>query len=197
MGRTRTVEDEEILGAAHKAFLSRGHLATTREIADAAGISQAVLYQRFGSKDELFFAAMAPPPPNVEEILGELPSGCGETEAYLIDLADRLYCYFETVAPIFIQLGTHEAFDPPRLASAHEPVMKSGLMEALSTRFKDLAGSGLIRVPDSAAAAQLVVSVVHGEALASALLNTPTEPERRRQMVRLIWRGLAPTDTRE
>ena len=34
------------------AFLNRGQLATTREIADAAGISQAVLYQHLGSEEE-------------------------------------------------------------------------------------------------------------------------------------------------
>ncbi|EKE96356.1 helix-turn-helix transcriptional regulator [Tolypothrix sp. LEGE 11397] len=32
--------------------------ASTRDIAKKAGISEAVIYQRFGTKEDLFFAAM-------------------------------------------------------------------------------------------------------------------------------------------
>ena len=197
MGRARTVEDEDILEAARQVFLNRGQLATTREIAEAAGISQAVLYQRFGSKDELFFSAIAPPAPNVEELLGELPSKPGQTERYITDVCERLHRYFEKVAPLFIQLGTHASFDPAHLAQAHRPVVDSGLMEAFSRRLDELAAIGHVRKGDGGAMAQLLISVVHGEALSSALLNTAPDADRRREMIKLIWRGLSPADTRE
>ena len=197
MGRARTVEDEDILEAARLAFVDRGQLATTREIADAAGISQAVLYQRFGSKDDLFFAAMAPPPPDLEDLLGAPPRSADETESYLADVAERLYRYFETVAPLFVQLATHTAFHADHLADAHGPMMESGLVESLSTRLGDLVKKGCIRKGDGSAMAQLLISVVHGEALSAALLKTPPDGERRRETIRLIWRGLKPTDTSE
>ena len=196
MGRARTVEDEDILKAARLAFLDRGQLATTREIADAAGISQAVLYQRFGSKDDLFFAAMAPPPPDLEDLLGDPPRSADETESYLADVAERLYRYFEIVAPLFVQLATHTAFHSDHLADAHQPMMESSLVESLSTRLGDLAKKGCIRKGDGSAMAQLLISVVHGEALSAALLKTPPDGERRRETIRLIWCGLKPTDTR-
>ena len=197
MGRARTVEDEDILEAARLAFLDRGQLATTREIADAAGISQAVLYQRFGSKDDLFFAAMAPPPPDLDGLLGEPPRAPEETEAYLADVAERLYRYFETVAPLFVQLATHTAFHADHLADAHGPMMESGLVSALSTRLGDLAEKGCIREGDGSAMAGLLISVVHGEALSAALLKTPPDEKRRRETIRLIWKGLSPTGTSE
>ncbi len=192
MARTRTVEDKDILEAARREFLARGHSTTTREIADAAGISQAVLYQRFASKDELFFAAMAPPSPDVNAIIGAGPIRQKDTEAYLIDLVDRLYHYFETVTPLFIQLGTHESFDPSKLATAHQPIVESALMKTLGGRFEDLADRGYIRGVEPAAATQLLVSMAHGEALAAALLNSPADLKRLQKMVRLIWRGLEP-----
>ncbi|MCG8546706.1 MAG: TetR/AcrR family transcriptional regulator [Alphaproteobacteria bacterium] len=197
MGRARTVEDEDILKAARLAFVDRGQLATTREIADAAGISQAVLYQRFGSKDDLFFAAMAPPPPDLEDLLGAPPREPKETEAYLADVAERLYRYFETVAPLFVQLATHTAFHSDHLADAHKPVMGSGLTESLGARLGDLVEKGFIRIGDGSAMARLLISVVHGEALSAALLKTPPDEKRRRETIRLIWRGLKPTDTRD
>ena len=192
MGRARTVEDEDILKAARLAFLGRGQLATTREIAEAAGISQAVLYQRFGSKDDLFFTAMAPPPPDLKDLLGDPPRSADETETYLADVAERLYRYFEAVAPLFVQLATHTAFHSDHLADAHGPMMESGLVESLSTRLGDLVKKGGIRKGDESAMARLLISVVHGEALSAALLKAPPDEQRRRETMRLIWQGLAP-----
>jgi AcrR family transcriptional regulator len=73
MGRNKTVEDEEVLAAAREVFRRGGHAASTRDVARAAGVSQAVLYQRFGSKEELFFRAMAPEPLDIAALLGPYP----------------------------------------------------------------------------------------------------------------------------
>ncbi len=62
MGRRPTIADDDILAAAHEAFVEYGLAASTRDIARRAGVSEGVLFQRHGTKANLFFAAMAPPP---------------------------------------------------------------------------------------------------------------------------------------
>ena len=46
MGRHKTISDDAVLRVARDLFGVRGHTVTTREIAEAAGISEAILYQR-------------------------------------------------------------------------------------------------------------------------------------------------------
>ncbi|MCG8547308.1 MAG: hypothetical protein MJE12_24180, partial [Alphaproteobacteria bacterium] len=60
----------------------------------------------------------------VEGWLGDPPCSADETEAYLADVAERLYRYFETVAPLFVQLATHTAFHSDYLADAHQPMIQ-------------------------------------------------------------------------
>ncbi|HMF12415.1 MAG TPA: helix-turn-helix domain-containing protein, partial [Gemmataceae bacterium] len=94
MGRHKTISDDEVLGIARRLFRAQGHDATTRQIAKAAGISEAVLYQRFGSKNDLFFAAMHPRGPDVDELLGpEDPPD--DARSYLRDVVSRIGRYFD------------------------------------------------------------------------------------------------------
>jgi len=53
--------DEEILEEARKAFLEGGPNVTTAAIATKLGLSQATLFQRFRTKEELMLAALSPP----------------------------------------------------------------------------------------------------------------------------------------
>lgn len=61
MGRPRLIEDSEILSVARAAFLAEGVGASTIEIARKLGISESVLFKRFGTKQSLFMAAMNVP----------------------------------------------------------------------------------------------------------------------------------------
>lgn len=61
MPRPRTIDDEQILEAARTAFLTEGMGTSTARIARAVGISHALLFQRFRTKEELFKAAFRPP----------------------------------------------------------------------------------------------------------------------------------------
>jgi AcrR family transcriptional regulator len=65
MGRRKLVEDDALLAVAREAFVERGIAARSRDIARRAGISEAVISQRYPTKAHLFFAAMAPPASNV------------------------------------------------------------------------------------------------------------------------------------
>src|SRR5713226_3251451 len=99
MGRYKTISDHEVLATARNLFRTQGHTATTRQIAEAAGISEAILYQRFGSKDHLFFAAMHAMGPDIEDLLGPRePSG--DAHAYLRAVVVRLGKYFAEVIPL-------------------------------------------------------------------------------------------------
>ena len=89
MTRPKTITDEELLAVARTVFRAQGHTASTRSIARAAGVSEGILYQRFGNKEELFFAAMAPSAPDIDALLGpEPPTVDGAT--FVRDVLARL-----------------------------------------------------------------------------------------------------------
>src|SRR5438270_10495013 len=111
MGRRKTIADDEVLRIARDVFRRQGHTATTREIAEAAGVSEAVLYQRFGSKDELFFTAMRPRGPDVEQLLGP-KAPPGDALAYLHAAVVRLGEYFADAIPLALRVMMHPSFDP-------------------------------------------------------------------------------------
>src|SRR5437868_5061094 len=128
MGRQKTISDEEVLRVARDVFRTQGHTATTREIAQAAGISEAVLYQRFGSKDELFFAAMSPQGPDVAQLLGpEEPPD--DAHAYLRAVVVRVGRHFAEIIPLALRVMTHPSSDPARLERARpggRPALRQG-----------------------------------------------------------------------
>jgi len=59
MARPVTISDETILDAARALFTARGPRVTTAEIAAKAGVSEGILFKRFGSKAALHRAAMS------------------------------------------------------------------------------------------------------------------------------------------
>jgi TetR/AcrR family transcriptional regulator len=60
----------QILAASRKVFLARGLVgARTRQIAEEAGVKEAILYSHFSSKEEIFAAAVFDP---LEELITEI-----------------------------------------------------------------------------------------------------------------------------
>ena len=113
MGRTKTVSDEAVLKAARDIFVEKGYGSSTREIARRAGISEAVLYQRYRTKLDLFFAAMIPPPLDLAERRG---GGSGQDFAAELDgLALEIMAYFRNAMPVLLQLVTHPSFNMAEL----------------------------------------------------------------------------------
>jgi len=60
MPRPQTISDEEILDTARAVFLELGAQTSTAVVAKRLGISQAVLFQRFGTKEQLLIEALKP-----------------------------------------------------------------------------------------------------------------------------------------
>lgn len=65
----------QLVAAARTVFLRTGPSARVRDIAEAAGVNEALLYQHFRSKEELFDAAVLLP---LEEVVNQLAEQAGE-----------------------------------------------------------------------------------------------------------------------
>ena len=110
MGRRKRIQDDELLTIAREAFAKDGITATTREIAQKAGVSEAVIYQRFPTKADLFFAAMVPPALDVEALIGDGAEGSDVCER-LEEIALGILRYFREVMPFLITLFSLPCFD--------------------------------------------------------------------------------------
>ncbi len=193
MGRYKTVSDGDVLAAARGIFREHGHAASTRDIARAAGVSQAVLYQRFGSKDHLFFAAMAPSAPDIADMLGPLEPTAAPRE-YLLQAMERMADYFAEVLPIAIQVMMHPSFDMKTWAKYQHVNAAAQLTEALTRRLQLLEDRGAIAPGSSAPAAGLVTTLAHDWGLRAAMSRNPAASGRTASgmLVELLWRGLSP-----
>jgi AcrR family transcriptional regulator len=192
MGRHKTISDEEVLRVARDVFRAQGHIATTRAVAEAAGISEAVLYQRFGSKDDLFFAAMRPQGPDIEQLLG--PKDPPEdAHAYLRAVVVRIGQHFADVLPLALHVMMHPSFDPATLARAL-PRGPAVLQEGLAERLTSLASRRRMATSSAAVTAQLLVSLAHDWALRNVFAHgTPSRRDRDlKEMVDVVWEGLRP-----
>ncbi|HEV3444001.1 MAG TPA: helix-turn-helix domain-containing protein [Gemmataceae bacterium] len=190
MGRHKTISDDAVLLTARDLFRAQGHTVSTREIAEVAGISEAILYQRFGSKDELFFAAMHATGPDINELLGPLDPP-GEAQPYLRAIVVRMGRYFAEVIPLALRVMTHPSFDAATLArmQTRGPV---GLQQGLAERLASLARRKQIALPAPAATARLLVSLAHDWALSLAFAHArPPRRERElKELVDVVWEGL-------
>jgi AcrR family transcriptional regulator len=190
MGRHKTISDEDVLRIARDVFLHHGHTASTRQVAEAAGISEAVLYQRFGSKDQLFFTAMHTAGPDLDRLLGP-PDPPGDARAYLQAVAARLSDYFAGAIPLALRVMTHPSFDPAEFFQSH-PRNHGSLRDGLSERIAALVRRERMAAVPAPAAAQLVVSLAHDDALALVLAHGARRPGARslREMIDVLWQGL-------
>ncbi|MFL5341516.1 MAG: TetR/AcrR family transcriptional regulator [Gemmataceae bacterium] len=189
MGRHKTISDEDMLRVARDIFRAHGHVATTREIAHAAGISEAVLYQRFGSKDELFFAAMHARGPDIDQLLGPADPP-GDAQTYVRAVVVRLGKYFAEIIPLALRVMTHPSFDPHSL-SRMQPRGPAELVTGLAERLASLARRGQI-APPKAGTARVLASLAHDWALGNALAHgtAPRSVRELEEWVDVVWEGL-------
>jgi AcrR family transcriptional regulator len=104
MARTPKITNEQILDAAREIFLQQGFGASTLEIAQKAGISEASIFKRFLTKEKLFFASMgiSERPPWVEEL--DSLSGKGNLKQNLINLCLQTLEFHHQVMPRLMML---------------------------------------------------------------------------------------------
>lgn len=190
MPRHKTITDEELLAVARRVFREHGHTATTREVARQAGISEGVLYQRFGSKEELFFSAMVPREPDFEALLGPYPP----TEAgpaFLKRVIVAAATHFAQVIPLALQVIMHPSHMSTHFAQAQPGLL--GFHKALTARLQWFEEQGIFKRDTAARTTRLVLSLAHDWALTHAALEPGTDarPDDLKALVDLVLDGIA------
>ncbi|NJP12146.1 MAG: TetR/AcrR family transcriptional regulator [Leptolyngbyaceae cyanobacterium RU_5_1] len=192
MPRNKTISDADILAAARSLFLQEGAKASTRTLAKTVGISEAVIFQRFGTKENLFFAAMVPPEAQLEAIFSVQP-GENQVTANLELISVQIVAYFREVMPVFLSLISHPAFDMPSFLKRHRmPAMQ--LSDRLQNYLNAEASLDRIGKDHVAAAATVLLSHLHNLALSETIgVHQPIETERAiADAIAVLWAGLAP-----
>jgi AcrR family transcriptional regulator len=191
MGRKKTISDADLLEAARGAFVELGFSASTKEIARRAGISEGVIFQRFATKGDLFFAAMIPPPVDLDALLHD-PRLHGR--ALLEKITFAMIEYFRATMPVLLPLISHPAFEFEEFAKRHPDSPMLVLRRQLVEFFAREQAAGRIGAVNPGAAALLVWSTAHSipffERLGAHGGQFP--PEIVKATVRCIWDGLAP-----
>ncbi|KAB8330766.1 TetR/AcrR family transcriptional regulator [Scytonema tolypothrichoides VB-61278] len=192
MPRNKTITDEEILAVARSLFLKEGVKASTRTLAKMAGISEAVIFQRFGTKEDLFFAAMVLPEAQLESIFNVEP-GKKQVSANLKSISLQIVSYFREVMPIFLSLISHPSFDMQTFLQHHTmPAIQ--LSNKLTEYLNSEADLGRIHKDNVAAAASILLSHLHNLALSESIgSHKPIDTECAiSDAIKALWKGLAP-----
>lgn len=192
MPRNKTITDEEILAVARSLFLKEGAKASTRTLAKMAGISEAVIFQRFSTKEDLFFAAMVLPEAQLEAIFNVQP-GEKQVTANLISVSLQIVNYFREVMPVFLALVSHPSFNMQTFLERHTmPGMqiRRKLIEYLNAE----AQLGRICKDNITAAAGVLLSHLHNLALSENIGSQhSTDTERAiSDAIAALWTGMAP-----
>ncbi|NUK01438.1 TetR/AcrR family transcriptional regulator [Streptomyces lunaelactis] len=111
-----------LLDAAHQVMLTNGLArATTKEIAKAAGCSEAALYKYFPSKEELFVTVLKERLPKLKPLLETLVAEPGErsVEENLIEIARQAALFYAQSFPIAASL-----YAEPKLKQRHDDAMR-------------------------------------------------------------------------
>jgi len=109
-----------IVDAAHELMVGIGLArVTTKEIARAAGCSEAALYKYFSSKEELFVTVLSERLPKLGPLLKHMEPGEGDIGQNLTEVARRAALFYQQTFPMAASL-----YAEPQLKRRHEAVMR-------------------------------------------------------------------------
>ena len=191
MGRKKSLSDAQLLETARQVFVEHGFGASTKEIARRAGVSEGVIYQRFLTKNELFFAAMIPPPVDVKKLLRPGRSkGLKLIEKVTLSMIE----YSRATLPVLLPLMMHPGFRFEEFAERHPDSPMFVLRRQLVQFFMEEQRTGRIGGVDPGAAALLVWSTANSIAFFERLgaHGGQFDPEMIRKTVRCLWDGIGP-----
>lgn len=194
--RPPTISNDAILKAAREVFLERGVAATTVEIAQRAGCSEGSLFNRFGSKAELFRAAMSFEDEDAPwlRVLSQRV-GVGAVPETLELMALGMIDFFMKVMPLSMMLFSNPKH-PGEDKGPNSPPVRG--LKKVTAYFEAEMRLGRIRRRDPEIVARMftgaLIQYVTFELMYQSGDELPLAASSyARGVVELLWAGLAPT----
>jgi AcrR family transcriptional regulator len=191
MGRKKTISDAELLEVARAVFVEEGFGASTKEIARRAGVSEGVLYQRFATKDELFFAAMIPPPSDLTRIFRHSRL---QGRKLIEELTLAMLDFSRQSLPVMLPLMMHPGFRLEDLAERHPESPIFMLRREIGPFLLRERNAGRLGAVDPRGASLLIWTFAQAIAFFEKLgaHGGKFDPEIIQATIDCIWKGLAP-----
>lgn len=195
MARIPKITNQQILETAREVFLEKGFSGSTLEIAARSGVSEASIFKRFSTKEELFFAAMGIPetPVWVKEL--ETLVGKGNLKENLIQICLQILEFHREVMPRFIMLRSRPQVPKPE--SIPEPKLIRDV-KALTAFLEREMKQGRLRPCDPKTIAHLLLGAlmnyVFSEHIETQASMPSTDPEFVQRLVEILWQAIAPVE---
>lgn len=196
MARPRLVSDGDILAAARDCFVENGPHVSTAVIAEQVGLSQAALFKRFGTKQQLMMAALVPPAlPDWIELVERgvderpIPEQLGE-------IAHAISTFLLEVTPRIAVLWAAGCAVHDVVARFEEPPPVRGI-RALTSWFAEAKAEGRVDCDNPKAAALMMLGSLHGRAFMGTMLGDAVVADLEHyesQLTNTMWRGIAPKE---
>lgn len=197
MARPRQVSDADILSIARATFLEHGPHTSMHTIAQQLGVSEAALFKRFHTKQDLMVAALAMPAP---AYLATLEAGPDDRPIrdQLLDLAGQMGAFFDQSFPCLSALRASGIDPTPALHAAHAdepPPLRTH--RAFVGWLRIAVDQGRVRPVDVRSVATLMMGALHSHAFLGHFLGAEvgTTPEHVRVLVDVMWSGIRPEET--
>jgi AcrR family transcriptional regulator len=192
--RLKTISDEEILHAARGLFLDRGFGASTLAIARRAGISEALIFRRFRTKEALFVAALGlAEPPAFTSKLKSL-AGTDTFRNNLIAISLDIIDYYEAHLPRLMMIWSSRTRAPIRRQLRGTPHLRN--VRALTRYFEQEITLGRMRRVDPEVVARVLLGALSNHVFAKTMGEHARRPiSAKRYVTRLVgvlWDGVAP-----
>ena len=195
MARPKKVSDEQILAAARQCFLEHGPSVSTTVIAEQLGVSQAALFKRFNTKEELMVASLVPT--EREPWMDRLSKGPepGDIFQQLLEIAADQLFFFQRLIPAIMLLRSTDIDHKAVFAKFDvSPPLRGHMI--LSAWFQRAMDSGQIRKTDPDILAYIVAGALQIRPFLSHVSGGKMKKNEIlvyvKSILEILWPGMAP-----
>lgn len=195
MVRPRQIEDEELLAVACTCFIEHGPSCPTSLIAQEAGVSQATLFKRFGTKQQLLRQALRPKPSPA--LLARLAAGPDDAPIpdQLRGLVGELVGMFERLLPCVMTLWA-AGENPTTMLKGGGPPPPVQARRSLAAWFAQAESEGRVRPGDPDARALVLIGAAKELTFQKNMFPEagphPSPEAYADALVETLWAGCAP-----
>lgn len=195
MPRTPKITNEQILDAAREIFLEQGFGASTLEIAQKAGISEASIFKRFSTKEELFFASMGIPEKSPWGKKLDALVGKGNLKQNLIDMSLEILEFNRQVMPRLMMLRSRGNLIPEMFNRADSRPSRD--LKTFTNFLEREIAQGRLRPCDPQTIAMILLGSLMNYVFLEHIHPTGERPTDEllfvQNLIEIVWQGISPT----